>query len=110
MKKSAKKSLNITDILKGKFLVEEGSTANWYYILFLIFLGFLMISSAHLIDRKTVRLTQLQEEVSQLKSKYANIHENLATKQNRNYIENLAIKDSLFDLHTQPFLIIDSIK
>ena len=62
------------DILKGKFLVEDGSMQNWRFVLYLVFLAFISISSSHWVNKKVVKIKQLDEEVSNLKAQYTDAH------------------------------------
>lgn len=58
------------NVVRGSYLVSEGSTKNWLFILFVSFLGLIMISSSHLVSKKVHRITKLNAEVKELKSEY----------------------------------------
>lgn len=68
-------------ILAGDFLTKSGSQENWQFILFLVFLAFLSISSSHWVDKKVVRINELQERVEDLRSQYTDKHRNLMRMQ-----------------------------
>jgi hypothetical protein len=68
-------------ILAGDFLTKSGSQENWQFILFLVFLAFISISSSHWVDKKVVRINQLQESVEDLRSQYTDKHRNLMRMQ-----------------------------
>lgn len=51
-------------------MVSNEASRNWGIILFLSGLALIMISSSHSIDRKVRRLSQLSEEVKELKSEF----------------------------------------
>lgn len=74
MAKNKKSNINLMDILKGKFLVDDGSMQNWRFVLYLVFLAFVSISSSHWVDKKVVRINKLSEEVSNLKAQYTDAH------------------------------------
>ena len=69
-----KKKISISDVLKGKFLVEEGASKNWYFVLFLAGLAIMMIYNIHLIEKKVVKGVQLDKEITELKSEYTDLH------------------------------------
>ena len=74
MAKNRKSNISYKDILKGKFLVDDGSMQNWRFVLYLVFLAFISISSSHWIDKKVVKINKLDEEVSNLKAQYTDAH------------------------------------
>ena len=60
----------ILDILRGTFLVNEGATKNWRFIVFIFFLAIVMISSAHRAEQKILQIAQLNDDVQALRSKF----------------------------------------
>jgi hypothetical protein len=74
MAKNKKSNINLMDILKGKFLVDDGSMQNWRFVLYLVFLAFVSISSSHWVDKKVVKINKLDEEVSNLKAQFTDAH------------------------------------
>jgi hypothetical protein len=74
MAKNKKSNISLTDILKGKFLVDDGSMHNWRFVLYLVFLAFVSISSSHWVDKKVVKINKLDEEVSNLKAQFTDAH------------------------------------
>jgi len=79
--KNKKSNISIKDILKGKFLVDDGSLQNWRFVMFLVFLAFISISSSHWVDKKVVKINKLDEEVSSLKAQYTDAHRMLMKMQ-----------------------------
>jgi hypothetical protein len=65
---------NIKYILKGKFLVKEHASRSWNFIVFVTVLSLISIASSHMMDRKIRRITNLGEEIKELKSEYVDIH------------------------------------
>lgn len=61
---------NIYQILKGGFLIEEGSLKNWRMILFVVLLLLIMISSAHSADKKVIKIAELNKEQRELRARY----------------------------------------
>lgn len=81
MAKNTKSNISFKDILRGKFLVDDGSAKHWKFGIFLIFLAFLSISSSHWVEKKVVEINRLSEEVANLKSQYTDVHRELMKMQ-----------------------------
>ena len=61
----------LLEILRGSFLVQEGATKNWRFIVFIFFLAGLMIAASHRVDRKVMKIASLNNEIQDLKSRFA---------------------------------------
>lgn len=66
----AVKSKGIYDLLRGSFLTDESSLKNWRVILFVVMLFLVMISSAHSIQEKAVKIARLKKEKKELRAEY----------------------------------------
>lgn len=60
----------ILHILKGAYLVNDGATKNWRFIVFLFFLAIIMISSAHRAEQKILQVAKLNDDLQALRSKF----------------------------------------
>lgn len=60
----------IYNILKGKFLVDEGATKNWGMLIFLTILALIMIGSSHSIDKKVQKIAVLNKEMRSLRDAF----------------------------------------
>lgn len=60
----------VYSLLKAKYLVDEGSMKNWGFIIFLVFIAMLMIANAHSYEQKIYRITELENEVKELRSEF----------------------------------------
>jgi Bacteriodetes cell division protein (FtsL-like) len=60
----------IYNILKARFLVNQDATKNWRFILFIVVLAILMIANEHRFDQKIFRISELNEEVKELRSEF----------------------------------------
>ncbi len=109
MAKNRKSNISYKDILKGKFLVDDGSMQNWRFVLYLVFLAFVSISSSHWIDKKVVKINKLDEEVSNLKAQYTDAHRMVMKMQLEPEImkQSEAIGIKLTD--EQPFVLIKKV-
>ena len=101
-----KKKISISDVLKGKFLVEEGASKNWYFVLFLAGLAIMMIYNIHLIEKKVVKGVQLDKEITELKSEYTDLHKQLMRLKTESEVIKLAKKDSLKVSEEQPYKLV----
>ncbi|MBJ2173688.1 S-adenosyl-methyltransferase [Aureibaculum sp. A20] len=59
----AKVKQTLYNILKGKFLVDEGAPKTWYMLVFLAGLALFMIASSHAIDKKVQEIAVLNKEM-----------------------------------------------
>lgn len=67
----------IYSLLRAKFLVSDDSLKNWKFIVFLIFLAMIMIANNHRYDAKNYRITELTNEVKELRSKFVDTRSDL---------------------------------
>ena len=65
----------ILNLLKGTFLVQEGASKNWRFILFVFFLAGLMITASHQVDQKVVQIAQANEELQAVRSEFVSVRE-----------------------------------
>jgi len=96
-------------ILAGDFLTKSGSQDNWQFILFLVFLAFISISSSHWVDKKVVRITELQERVEDLRSQYTDKHRDLMRMQLETEIISKTEMYGFKIPDKQPYYIVDKI-
>lgn len=67
----------IKDLLKVKFLVSEGSLANWGFIFYLTFLAIIMIASSHNADKKVYQIAEINLQVKELRSEFVDTRKRL---------------------------------
>ena len=63
----------ILNLLKGTFLVQEGASKNWRFILFVFFLAGLMITASHQVDQKVVQIAQANKELQAIRSEFVSV-------------------------------------
>ncbi|MDR1876770.1 MAG: hypothetical protein LBQ84_04020 [Flavobacteriaceae bacterium] len=100
------KSRTVSDILRGKFLVEGDAFSVWKFILFTVVLSLLSISSSHIVDEKVVEISELKEKAEEYKARYALIHSKLMKLKVESELEDMVIVDSLYALDKQPYKIL----
>ncbi len=108
-KSNRKNKISVKDILKGKFLVDDGSMQNWRFVMFLVLLAFISISSSHWIDRKVVGINNLEEEVSSLKSQYTDAHRLLMSMQLEPEIIKRSASIGIKLTEDQPYVLIKKV-
>lgn len=109
MAKNKTSNINLKNILKGKFLVEDGSEKSWKFGLYLIFLAFLSISSSHWLEKKVVEINKLNEEVANLKSQYTDAHRELMKMQIEPEIRKQSESMGLKITESQPFVLTEKV-
>jgi hypothetical protein len=60
----------VYSILKARFLINEDAVRNWRFIVFLILLAILMIANTHRFEQKVFTITELTNEVKELRSEF----------------------------------------
>ena len=70
----------ILNLLKGTFLVQEGASKNWRFILFVFFLAGLMITASHQVDQKVVQIGQANKELQAVRSEFVSVREKVMHK------------------------------
>ncbi|WP_294822613.1 FtsL-like putative cell division protein [uncultured Flavobacterium sp.] len=60
----------VINLLKAKYLVDQGSMKNWSFIVFLVMVAMLMIANTHDYEKKLYRIGELENEVKILRSEF----------------------------------------
>ncbi|MGQ2982283.1 FtsL-like putative cell division protein [Flavobacterium sp.] len=60
----------VINLLKAKYLVDQGSMKNWSFIVFLVMVTMLMIANTHDYEQKLYRIGELENEVKILRSEF----------------------------------------
>ncbi len=102
----SKNKISIIDILKGKFLVEDGASKSWCFVLFLAGLAIIMIYSIHLIEQKVVVGVELNKEVMGYKSEYTDLNKRLMRLKTESEVVKMAKKDGLKISQVQPYKLV----
>ncbi|RLZ11937.1 hypothetical protein EAH69_03170 [Faecalibacter macacae] len=100
----------ILKILAGDFLTKNGSRQNWKIILFLVGLAFISITSSHWVDKKVVRINELQESVEDLKSQYTDKHRDLMRMQLETEVISKTEMYGLKIPDKQPYYIVEEVE
>lgn len=60
----------INKILLGNFLIEKNIFKNWRLVVYLFFMAIVMIFSSHLVDKKIIKISDLENDISYLESEF----------------------------------------
>lgn len=93
---------NIYDILKGSFLTDESAFNNWKIILFVVLLLLITITSAHNIDKKVIKISELNKKKRELRAEYVDTGTLLMQMKMESSIREKAIKRGLKPSKTPP--------
>ena len=78
----------IYNILKGTYLVSDGSYKKWRLIIFFSSLALVMIASSHSADSKVHKIAKLHEDVKFLRSSYVETRSKLMELKMESYVIN----------------------
>lgn len=60
----------VSDVVRGSFLSDPRFIANWPFVLFLVFLAIVSISSSHAADKKVAELSEKRKVLKDLRSEF----------------------------------------
>tara|TARA_R110002124_G_scaffold116832_3_gene273530 strand:+ start:9980 stop:10309 length:330 start_codon:yes stop_codon:yes gene_type:complete len=66
----AKVKRTIYDVLRGSFLTDASAFKNWRIIIFVVALALFMISSADRVNRKVIKISELNKKKRELRAEY----------------------------------------
>ncbi len=87
---------SVLNLLKGAFLVQEGASKNWRFILFVFFLAGLMITASHKVDQKVVQLEKANKELQSLRSEFVSVREEVMHKRMETQLANRLQAQGIF--------------
>ena len=89
----------IIDIIAGKFILEKTNTKTVRFILFVFFLGLVMIYSSHSVDRKIYDINKLNNDLSSVENVYLKTRKELMNSKMES-----TIRQKLVDKKIKPSL------
>lgn len=98
-----KKDISIQGILKGKFLIKEDAAHHWKFIVFLMLLALISITSSHMVDNKIQKISLSHEEIRELRSEYASLHKNFMQMQLESRVKKIVASKGLRPLEEPPY-------
>ena len=67
----------VVNLLKAKYLVDQGSMKNWRFIVFLILMCMIMIANSHNYEQKLFQISAMETEVKELRSEFVDMRSKL---------------------------------
>ena len=89
-------------ILKARFLVNEDANKNWRFIVFIILLAIIMIGNTNRYEQKIFRITDLTNEVKELRSEFVDRRSELMELKLESTIENKMLAKQIFPSSVPP--------
>lgn len=94
-------------MLNKKILIKEYISKNLNFILFIIALALISITSSHIIDNKIKEINNIHIEIQKIKSEYYSIHSQLIKMQSEAIIKKFMIPIGFnFSIHPHYQLIL----
>lgn len=62
--------MSFYDVIKAKYLVDEQSSRNWLFIIYVVFWVLMLIANNHVFEQKIINLKNLTEEVKEYRTEY----------------------------------------
>lgn len=92
----------IYGFLRGSFLTDEFAFNNWRIIFFVVFLLLCMITSSHSIDKKVIKISELNKMKRELRAEYVDTGTILMRMKMESNIREKAIARGLKPSKTPP--------
>ena len=89
-------------ILKARFLVNEDANKNWRFILFIILLTIIMIWNTNRYEQKIFRITDLTNEVKELRSEFVDRRSELMELKLESTIETKMLEKQIYPSSVPP--------
>ena len=101
----AKIKQTVYGFFKGSFLVNEGALRNWRFILFVVALMLVMITSSHQSDKKVLEIARLKKEVKEKREEFVDTRSEVMKKKMESSIRREVAHLDLFPSETPPQVI-----
>lgn len=95
----------VYSLLKARFLVDEGSTRTWRFIVFLIVLAIIMIGNTNRYEQKIFKITELTSEVKELRSEFVDRRSELMKLRMESTVSEKMLEKQVFPSSVPPVKI-----
>lgn len=96
----------VYSLLKAKFLISDDALKNWKFIVFLVILGMIMIANNHQYDAKNYKITELTNQVKELRSEFVDRRSELMKLKMESTVEKKMETRQIFPSEEPPIKII----
>lgn len=93
---------NVYDVLRGSFLTDASAFKNWRIILFVVALLLFMITSAHGVDGKVIKIAELNKKKRELRAEYVDTGTILMQMKMESNIRQKVASKGIFPSKTSP--------
>ena len=94
------------DFLKGKYFTNETALKNWQIVVFIVVLLLFMIGSAHSVDKKVIRIAEMNKELRELKAEFVDVRSVAMQLKMESTIGNKVKEKEIFPTEKPPYKII----
>lgn len=91
--------------LKGDFLFNRGSLGQWKFLIYLVVLILLMITSGHRFDKKVMEIADLNKRSKEMRALFIATRSEAVKLKLETTIRNRVSKRGVFPSEVPPFLI-----
>ena len=96
----------VYSLLKAKFLISDDALKNWKFIVFLVVLGMIMIANNHQYDAKNYKITELTNQVKELRSEFVDRRSELMKLKMESTVEKKMETRQIFPSEEPPIKVI----
>lgn len=94
--------VNLYNILKARFLVNEDANKNWRFIVYVVILVVIMIGNTNSYEQKIFKIKALEDEVKELRSEFADRRKELMDLKLESTIETAMAERGIVPSETPP--------
>ena len=95
----------VYSILKARFLIDDDAFKNWRFIVFLITLAIIMIANTQRFEQKVYKITELTNEVKELRSEFVDRRSELMKLKMESTISEKMVEKKIFPSAVPPYQI-----
>ncbi|MCL6461347.1 hypothetical protein SAMN05444372_109104 [Flavobacterium micromati] len=95
----------VYSLLKARFLLNEDAVKNWRFIVFIIFLGILMIANTQRFEQKVFKIVELTNKSKELRSEFVDRRSELMKLKMESAVSEKMIEKEIFPSTVPPVKI-----
>jgi hypothetical protein len=95
----------VYSLLKARFLLNEDAVKNWRFIVFIIFLGILMIANTQRFEQKVFKIVELTNKSKELRSEFVDRRSELMKLKMESTVSEKMIEKEIFPSTVPPVKI-----
>jgi hypothetical protein len=95
----------VYSLLKARFLLNEDAVKNWRFIVFIIFLGILMIANTQRFEQKVFKIVELTNKSKELRSEFVDRRSELMKLKMESTVSEKMIEKGIFPSTVPPVKI-----